>query len=169
VWACVKGFRTSSGNGIRTIINQEILQKIMKKIFSLAIICCMVVLSGIAFSSCKPEEKGDYFFSIKLDPASVDSHLDSYNVLVYPKMFDAMAKDAKESFPENGTLIFSGEKNEVMKKAKESFQKAAKSIEDAPNYNQGGVIYTGMKVLLMYTNTDGEGQVDEAVDYHTFK
>jgi len=141
----------------------------MKKIFSLAIICCMVVLSGIAFSSCKPEEKGDYFFSIKLDPASVDSHLDSYNVLVYPKMFDAMAKDAKESFPENGTLIFSGEKNEVMKKAKESFQKAAKSIEDAPNYNQGGVIYTGMKVLLMYTNTDGEGQVDEAVDYHTFK
>jgi len=129
----------------------------------------MVVLSGIAFSSCKPEEKGDYFFSIKLDPASVDSHLDSYNVLVYPKMFDAMAKDAKESFPENGTLIFSGEKNEVMKKAKESFQKAAKSIEDAPNYNQGGVIYTGMKVLLMYTNTDGEGQVDESVDYHTFK
>jgi len=141
----------------------------MKRILSLAVICCLVALSGITFSSCGKVEKGDYLFSIKLDPASVDSHLDSYNVLVYPKMFDAMAKDAKESFPENGTLIFSGEKNEVMKKAKESFQKAAKSIEDAPNYNQGGVIYTGMKVLLMYTNTDGEGQVDEAVDYHTFK
>ena len=141
----------------------------MKKIFSLAIICCMVALSGIAFSSCKPEEKGDYFFSIKLDPASVNEHLDSYNVLVYPKMFDAMAKDAKESFPENGTLIFSGEKQTVMKQAKASFQKAAKSIEDSPTYNQGGVIYTGMKVNLMYTNTDGEGQKDEVVDSHTFK
>ena len=108
----------------------------MKKIFTLAVICCMVALSGIAFSSCKPEEKGDYFFSIKLDPASVDEHLDSYNVLVYPKMFDAMAKDAKESFPENGTLIFSGEKSQVMKTVKKSFQNAAKSIEDGPNYNQ---------------------------------
>ena len=141
----------------------------MKKIYSLAVICCMVALSGIAFSSCKPEEKGDYFFSIKLDPASVDEHLDSYNVLVYPKMFDAMAKDAKESFPENGTLIFSGEKQTVMKKAKESFQNAAKSIENGENYNQAGVIYTGMKVNLMYTNTDGEGQRDEAVDSHIFK
>jgi hypothetical protein len=141
----------------------------MKKIFSLAVICCMVALSGIAFSSCKPEEKGDYFFSIKLDPASVEEHVSSYTVLVYPKMFDAMAKDAKESYPENGTLIFSGEKQEVMKKAKESFQKAAKSIEDATNYNQAGVIFTGMKVNLMYTNTDGEGQKDEVVDFHTFK
>jgi len=40
-----------------------------------------------------------------------------------------------------------------MKKAKESFQKAAKSIEDAPNYNQAGVIYTGMKVNLRCTPT----------------
>ena len=141
----------------------------MKKILSLAVICCMVALSGIAFSSCKTVEKGDYFFSLQLDPASVDSHLDSYNVLVYPKMFDSMAKDASEAFPENGSLVFSGEKDEVMKKAKESFQKAAKSIEDAPNYNQAGVIYTGMKVNLRYTNTDGEGQTEEVVDYHTFK
>jgi hypothetical protein len=141
----------------------------MKKIFTLAVICCMVALSGIAFSSCKPEQKGDYFFSLKLDPASVDEHLDSYNVLVYPKMFDAMAKDAKESYPENGTLIFSGEKNQVMKTVKKSFQNAAKSIEDGPNYNQAGVIYTGMKVNLMYTNTDGEGQKDEVIDFHTFK
>ena len=141
----------------------------MKKIFSLAIICCMVALSGIAFSSCKPEEKGDYFFSIKLDPASVNEHLDSYNVLVYPKMFDAMAKDAKESFPENGTLIFSGEKQTVMKQAKASFQKAAKSIEDEPTYGQGGVSFTGMKVLLRHTNTDGESQTEETIDYHVFK
>ena len=90
----------------------------------------MVVLSGIAFSSCKPEEKGDYFFSIN---------------------------------------IFSGEKSQVMKTVKKSFQNAAKSIEDGPNYNQAGVIYTGMKVNLMYTNTDGEGQKDEVVDSHTFK
>lgn len=141
----------------------------MKKILSLAVICFMVALSGIAFSSCKPEEKGDYFFSLQLDPASTESHASSYLVLVYPKMFDSMAEDASEAFPENGSLVFSGEKNEVMKKAKESFQKAAKSIEDAPNYNQAGVIYTGMKVNLRYTNTNGEGQTEEVVDYHIFK
>lgn len=141
----------------------------MKKIFTLAVICCLVALSGIALSSCGKVEKGDYLFSITLDPASVNEHLDAYNVNIYPKMFDAMAKDAKESFPENSTLIFSGEKQEVMKKAKASFQKAAKSIEDGPNYNQQGVIYTGMKVNLMFTNTDGEGQKDEVVDFHTFK
>lgn len=129
----------------------------------------MVALSGIAFSSCKTVEKGDYFFSLQLDPASMDSHSGSYQAIIYPKMFDAMAKDANESFPENGSLVFSGEKDEVMKRAKESFQKAAKSIEDGPNYNQAGVIYTGMKVNLRYTNTSGEGQTEEVVDYHIFK
>lgn len=141
----------------------------MKKIFSLAIICCMVALSGIAFSSCKPEEKGDYFFSIKLDPASADEHLDSYNILIAPKLYDMMAKDAKEYYPESGTLIFNGEKNAVMKTVKNSFQKAAKSIEDEPTYGQGGVSFTGMKVLLRHTNTDGESQTEETIDYHVFK
>ena len=141
----------------------------MKKIFSLAVICCMVALSGITFSSCKPEEKGDYFFSIKLDPASVDSHLDSYNVLIKPKICSAMEKDAKEYHPSSTTFIFSGEKNEVLKNVKNSFQKAVKSIEDDPNYGQGGVSFTGMKVLLTHTNTDGETQKEETIDYHVFK
>ena len=56
-----------------------------------------------------------------------------------------------------------------MKKAKESFQKAAKSIWNGPKHNQGGVIYTGMKVNLRYTNTNGEGQTEEVVDNHIFK
>lgn len=141
----------------------------MKKIFTLAVICFMVALSGIAFSSCKPEEKGDYFFSIKLDPASADSHLDSYNLLIKPKLCSAMEKDAKEFHPTSTTFIFSGEKNQVMKNVKKSFQNAAKSIEDDPNYGQGGVSFTGMKVLLTHTNTNGETQTEETIDFHTFK
>jgi hypothetical protein len=129
----------------------------------------MVALSGIAFSSCKPEEKGDYFFSIKLDPASVDEHLDSYNILIAPKMIDMMSKDAKEYYASSNTFIFNGKKDEVMKTVKNSFQKAAKSIEDEPTYGQGGVSFTGMKVLLRHTNTDGESQTEETIDYHVFK
>ena len=52
---------------------------------------------------------------------------------------------------------------------KKSFQNAVDSIEADPNYGQGGVSYTGMKVLLTHTNTNGETQTEETIDYHVFK
>ncbi len=58
---------------------------------------------------------------------------------------------------------------QIQKIMKKSFQNAVNSIEADPNYGQGGVSYTGMKVLLTHTNTNGETQTEETIDYHVFK
>ena len=131
-------------------IHQNLIK--MKKVFSIAIICCLVAVTGI-FSSCKPREDGDWLYAVKVDPSTESSLQNNFEVFAYPTIAESMKADA-DSYTESSRIFtFRGEKKEVAKRAEESFNKAITKVESREGYNQP-IVLGGIKVNLLRTNRD---------------
>lgn len=137
----------------------------MKKFLSIAVICCVVAMSGI-FTSCEPVEDGDWVFSVKLDPSTEAGMAGNYHMWFEQIVIDNM-KASADSYTESSNLyVFRGEKKEVRKRAENAFNKAIDAVE-AARANHPGVLMGGTKINLMLNNRDTNQ--DEIVLTRTLK
>ncbi len=137
----------------------------MKKIFSIAVISCMVALSGL-FSSCKPQEEGEWMYYIQLD-SSTDGNVaqDLFFSFIEPSMLNVMKNDADRYTEYCQMLYFNGEESAALNRAKKSFKKAYKAVENSPE-GATNVFLSGIKInLCRYHGGDYYGDV---MDSHTF-
>jgi len=124
----------------------------MKKFLSIAVICCIVAMTGI-FSSCTPREDGDWLYFVRVDESTETSLSNNFYAFAYPIVEESMKADADRYDASTGMFVFRGEKKEVTKRAEDSFNKAITKVENDPDYNYP-VILAGIKVNLTRTNRD---------------
>ncbi len=143
----------------------------MKKAFSIAVISCMVAFSCL-FSSCKPEEEGDWIFTIELDAAGINSSAHQHFFLfIEPTMINVMKNDADRYSVGGQSLYFYGRESAALNRAKKSFKKAYKAIESNP---EDVASLSGIKVDLyryrLNFNPDevSNSSAGEVIDSHTF-
>lgn len=124
----------------------------MKKFLYIAVICCVVAMSGI-FSSCTPREDGDWLFSVKLDPSTPDGIANNYAFFFEKVVIDNM-KASADSYTESSRIyVFKGEKKEVRKRAEAAFNKAIDAVE-AARADHPGILMGGTKINLLLANRD---------------
>lgn len=124
----------------------------MKKVFSIAIVCCLMAMTGI-FSSCTPREDGDWLYFVRVDNNTETSLHNNFYTFAYPIVEESMKADADRYDKNTGMFVFRGEKKEVTKRAEDSFNKAINKVENTPDYNHP-IILAGIKVNLTRTNRD---------------
>jgi len=137
----------------------------MKRVFSIVVISCIVALSGL-FSSCKPQEEGEWMYYIRLD-SSTDGNVaqDLFFSIIEPSMLNVMKNDADRYTEYGQMLYFNGGESAALNRAKKSFKKAYKALENSPE-GAANVSGTGIKVnLCRYHGGDYYGDV---MDSHTF-
>lgn len=136
----------------------------MKKLFSITVISCLVALSGL-FSSCKPQEESEWLYYIKLDSSTDNMNTqDLFFSIIEPSMLNVMKNDA-DRYTEYGQMYFNGGESAALNRAKKSFKKAYKALENSPE-GAANVSGTGIKVnLCRYHGGDYYGDV---MDSHTF-
>ena len=137
----------------------------MKKFLSIAVICCVVAMSGI-FTSCEPVEDGDWIFSVKLDPNTEEGLVGNYYMWFDQVVSDNMKASADSYTETTGIYVFKGEKKEVGKRAENAFNKAIDAVEVA-RASHPGVLMGGTKINLMLNNRDTNK--DEIVLTRTLK
>ena len=76
----------------------------MKKFLSIAVICCVVAMSGI-FTSCEPVEDGDWIFSVKLDPNTEEGLVGNYYMWFDQVVIDNMKASANSYKSHPGVLM----------------------------------------------------------------
>ncbi len=124
----------------------------MKRFLSIAVICCVVAMSGI-FTSCEPVEDGDWVFSVKLDPSTEEGMAGNYYMWFEQIVIDNM-KASADSYTESSKIyVFRGEKKEVRKRAENAFNKAIDAVE-AARASHPGVLMGGTKINLFLANRD---------------
>lgn len=124
----------------------------MKKFLSIAVICCIVAMTGI-FSSCGRVEDGDWIYSVKLDPSTEAGMAGNYHMWFEQIVIDNM-KASADSYTESSNLyVFRGEKKEVRKRAENAFNKAIDAVE-AARANHPSVLMGGTKINLFLANRD---------------
>ena len=92
----------------------------MKKIISLAVVCCLALV-GVVFSSCKDEQKSSYQYIVALDD-SVDqdpSMSMQFELYGLPVILKEMQKSADQK--SEGSVIFKDTKSNADKRAKDAF------------------------------------------------
>ena len=124
----------------------------MKKFLSIAVICCVVAMSGI-FTSCEPVEDGDWIFSVKLDPNTEEGLVGNYYMWFDQVVIDNMKASANSYNETTRVYVFKGEKKEVRKKAENAFNKAIDAVEVA-RASHPGVLMGGLKINLFLANRD---------------
>lgn len=137
----------------------------MKRVFSIVVISCIVALSGL-FSSCKPQEEGEWMYYIRLD-SSTDGNVaqDQFFSFIEPTMLNVMKNDADRYSEYGQMLYFNGGESAALNRAKKSFKKAYKAVENSPE-GATNVFLRGIKVnLCRYHGGDYYGDV---MDSHTF-
>ena len=137
----------------------------MKKVISIVVISCIVVLSGL-FSSCKPQEESEWIYYIQLD-SSTDNGItqDLFFSIIEPSMLNVMKNDADRYSEYGQMLYFNGGESAALNRAKKSFKKAYKAVENSPE-GATNVFLRGIKVnLCRYHGGDYYGDV---MDSHTF-
>jgi hypothetical protein len=135
----------------------------MKKVFSIAIVCCLIAMTGI-FSSCSRLENGEWIYSIQLDPSNqTQADLNSYEAFINPVMTTVMKAEADRHQASSNTFVFIGEKSEVLKRAEKAFDKATAQVESTVNLDY----IHNIKINLCCSNRDTNK--DEVVKSHTFK
>lgn len=124
----------------------------MKKFLSIAVICCIVAMTGI-FSSCGRVEDGDWIFSVKLDPNTEEGLVGNYYMWFDQIVIDNMKASASSYNETTRIYVFKGEKKEVRKKAENAFNKAVDAVE-AARASHPGVLMGGLKINLFLENRD---------------
>ena len=137
----------------------------MKKFLSIAVICCIVAMTGI-FSSCGRVEDGDWIYSVKLDPNTEEGMVNNYRMWFEQIVIDNIKASADSYTETTGIYVFKGEKKVVSKRAENAFNKAIDAVEVA-RAGHPGVLMGGVKINLMLSNRDTNK--DEIVLTRTLK
>ena len=107
----------------------------MKKIFSLAVVCCLALV-GAMFVSCNDEQKSSYPYEVKLAPVEQDPALSmQFELNGLPIIIGEMEKAADQK-----GIIFKDTRANADKRAKEAFAKGVDRVRKETNDSYKGLI-----------------------------
>ena len=108
----------------------------MKKIFSLAVVCCLALV-GAMFVSCENEQKSSYPYEVKLAPVDQDPALSmQFELNGLPIINEEMEKASDQK----GSIIFKDTRSNADKRAKEAFAKGVDRVRKETNNSYEGLI-----------------------------
>ena len=123
----------------------------MKKIFSLAVVCCLALV-GAMFVSCENEQKSSYPYEVKLAPVEQDPALCmQFELNGLPIINEEMEKASDQK----GSIIFKDTRSNADKRAKEAFAKGVDRVRKETNDS-----YKGLIVVLNFA--DPVAEIDRA-------
>jgi hypothetical protein len=108
----------------------------MKKIFSLAVVCCLALV-GAMFVSCENEQKSSYPYEVKLAAVDQDPALSMlFELNGLPIINEEMEKAADQK-----GIIFKDTRSNADKRAKEAFAKGVDRVrKETNNSYKGGIL-----------------------------
>lgn len=107
----------------------------MKKIFSLAVVCCLSLV-GAMFVSCENEQKSSYPYEVKLAAVEQDPLLCTlFELNGLPIINEEMEKAADQK-----GIIFKDTRTNADKRAKEAFAKGVERVREETNNSYEGLI-----------------------------
>lgn len=122
----------------------------MKKIFSLAVVCCLALV-GAMFVSCETEQKSSYPYEVKLAAVDQDPALSmQFELNGLPIINEEMEKAADQK-----GIIFKDTRSNADKRAKEAFAKGVDRVRKETNDS-----YKGLIVVLNFA--DPVAEIDRA-------
>lgn len=122
----------------------------MKKIFSLAVVCCLALV-GAMFASCETEQKSSYPYEVKLAAVDQDPALSmQFELNGLPIINEEMEKAADQK-----GIIFKDTRSNADKRAKEAFAKGVDRVRKETNDS-----YKGLIVVLNFA--DPVAEIDRA-------
>ncbi len=108
----------------------------MKKIFSLAVVCCLALV-GAMFVSCNDEQKSSYPYEVKLAAVDQDEKLaGDFELNGLPIINEEMEKASDQK----GSIIFKDTRSNADKRAKEAFAKGVDRVRKETNNSYEGLI-----------------------------
>jgi hypothetical protein len=108
----------------------------MKKIFSLAVVCCLAIV-GAMFVSCENEQKSSYQYEVKLAAVNQDEKLaGEFMMYGLPIINEEMQKASDQQ----GSIIFKDTRSNADKRAKEAFAKGVDRVRKETNNSYEGLI-----------------------------
>jgi hypothetical protein len=123
----------------------------MKKIFSLAVVCCLAIV-GAMFVSCENEQKSSYQYEVKLAAVNQDEKLaGEFMMYGLPIINEEMQKASDQQ----GSIIFKDTRSNADKRAKEAFAKGVDRVRKETNDS-----YKGLIVVLNFA--DPVAEIDRA-------
>ena len=118
----------------------------MKKIFSLAVVCCLALV-GAMFVSCETEQKSSYPYEVKLAAVDQDPALSmQFELNGLPIINEEMEKAADQK-----GIIFKDTRSNADKRAKEAFAKGVDRVRKETNDS-----YKGLIVVLNFADPVAE-------------
>ena len=123
----------------------------MKKIISLAVVCCLALV-GVVFSSCEKEQKSSYLYVVQLAPVDQDAALCmQFELNGLPIINAEMAKVSDQA----GSIIFKDTRSNADKRAKEAFANGVAKVRKDTNDS-----YKGLIVCLYLSDPDTNKPVE---------
>lgn len=107
----------------------------MKKIFSLAVVCCLALV-GAMFVSCENEQKSSYPYEVKLAAVDQDPAL---SMLFELKGLPIINEEMEKAADQKG-IIFKDTRSNADKRAKEAFAKGVDRVRKETNDSYKGLI-----------------------------
>jgi phosphomevalonate kinase len=137
----------------------------MKKLFSITVISCLVAFSGL-FSSCKQQEESEWLYYIQLDSSTDNMNTqDLFFSIIEPSMLNVMKNDADRYTEYCQMLYFNGGESAALNRAKKSFRKAYKALENSP---EGAINVSGKGIKVNLCRYHGGDYRGDVMDSHTF-
>jgi len=123
----------------------------MKKIISLAVVCCLALV-GVVFSSCEKEQKSSYLYLVQLAPVDQDAALCmQFELNGLPIINAEMQKVSDQA----GSIIFKDTRSNADKRAKEAFANGVAKVRKDTNDS-----YKGLIVCLYISDPDTNKPVE---------
>lgn len=123
----------------------------MKKIISMAVVCCLAFV-GVVFSSCEKEQKSSYQYFVQLAKVEQDPALCMlFELNGLPIIVGEMEKVSDQ----NGSIIFKDTRSNADKRAKDAFANGVAKVRKDTNDS-----YKGLIVCLYLTEPDTNKPVE---------
>lgn len=139
----------------------------MKKLF----FALVASVAMIGFTACESTVTSDRMYTVTPDANGQDEAvLNNFTLFAYPTIVEKINAIAKVKIDESSSyFIVYGTVKQCDDKCKAAINSAMDEIEAKEGYGQGFRELKGVRVKLMYRNTDKTPNVDEEVWYRDFK
>jgi len=123
----------------------------MKKIISLAVVCCLALV-GVVFSSCEKDQKSSYQYTVQLAAVEQDPQLaGEFELHGLPIIVGEMEKVSDQK----GSIIFKDTRANADKRAKDAFANGVAKVRKDTNDS-----YKGLIVCLNLSDPDTNKPVE---------
>ena len=108
----------------------------MKKIISMAVVCCLAVV-GVVLSSCKNDMKSSYMYTVQLAAVEQDPQLAGlFELNGLPIILEEMQKASDQA----GSIIFKDTRANADRRAKDAFASGVARVRQETNDSYKGLI-----------------------------